>query len=275
MYRKTPLALFLLSSTLLLSQSSRADTELTFIDASEKKGSHSSTIQIHAGKVRMGNSSNKVYTLYDSEKQTLYTINPEVKQYMASTLTSIKKNMTEAVAMQAKMQARLKEKISKMPEEQRKVLAAKMAESEKKSQEIPSKIETKANGKTETLQGLKCQVFIVSAAGKPIKETCIAKEGIDVKDMAQLQDMFDFMKSIAVETAKIRGLPAPDAGLLPNYNGGIAIKTQALPTGAKSELSSISTKTIEDKSFGLPEGYTLYDPKAAASKATPTATKAP
>jgi len=275
MYRKTSLALFLLSSSLLLGQSSRADTELTFTDASAKKGSHTSTIQIHADKVRMGNSSNKIYTLYDSEKQTLYTINPEVKQYMASTLASIKKNMTEAVALQEKIKVGMKEKMSKMPEEQRKALEVKMTESEKKSQAKPSKIEIKANGKTEILYGLKCEVFIISAAGKPIKETCIAKDGIDEKDMEKLQDMFAFMKSIAVETAKIRGLPAPDAGLLPNYNGGIAIKTQALPTGAKSELSSISTKIIEDKSFGLPEGYTLFDPKAAASKATPTSTKAP
>jgi hypothetical protein len=270
MYRKTPLALFLLSGSLLLSQSSLADTQLTFTDASDKKGSHSSTIQIHANQVRMGNSSNKVYTLYDGEKQTLYTINPEVKQYMAATLDSIKKNMSDAVAMQKKMKASMKEKMSEMPEEQRKVLEARMAESEKKAKATPAKIETKPNGKTETLQGLKCEVFIVSAAGKPIKETCIAKEGIDSKDMAQLQSMFDFMKSIAVETAKIRGLPAPDAGLLPNYKGGLAIKTQALPTGAKSELSSISTKTIDDKNFGLPEGYSLFDPKAAASKATPT-----
>ena len=109
----------------------------------------------------------------------------------------------------------------------------------------------------------------MSSADKPIKETCIAKEGIDTKDMAQLQNMFNFMKKISVETAKIRGLPAPDVGLLPNYNGGLAIKSQALPTGAKSELSSISTEEIEDKSFGIPKGYTLFDPKAAASKARP------
>ena len=275
MYRKTPFVLFLLSSTLLWNQSSLADTELTFTDASDKKGSHTSTIQIHADKVRMGNSSNKVYTLYDSEKHTLYTINPEVKQYMASTLESIKKNMTEAVAMQEKMKTQMQEKMRTMPEAQRKILEAKMAASEKKSQATPPKIETKPNARTETLHGLTCETFIVSAAGKPIKETCIAKEGIDAKDMAQLQNMFDFMKSIAVETAKIRGLPAPDAGLLPNYQGGIAIKTRALPTGATSELSSISTKTIESKSFGIPEGYTLFDPKAAASKATPTVGKAP
>ena len=272
MYKKTSIALFLFTSSLLLSQSTFADTQLTFTDAHAKKGNHTSTIQIHANKVRMGNSSNKVYTLYDSDKQTLYTINPEVKQYMTATLKSIKKNMTDAVAMQEAMKARMKEKLSKMPEEQRKTVEQRMAEAEKQAKIAPAKVETKANGKTETIQGLKCEVFVVSAAGKPIKETCIAKEGIDVKDMQQLQNMFDFMKNIAIETAKIRGLPAPDAGLLPNYNGGLAIKTQALPTGAKSELSSLSTESLDDKSFGLPTGYTLYDPKAAASKAMPAAT---
>ena len=139
MYRKTPLALFLLSSSLLLSPLSLADTQLTFTDVSDKKGRHTSTIQIHTDKVRMGNSSNKVYTLYDSEKQTLYTINPEVKQYMAATLDSIKKNMTEAVAMQENMKARMKEKMGKMPEEQRKALEAHMEKSEKEAQATPLK----------------------------------------------------------------------------------------------------------------------------------------
>jgi hypothetical protein len=190
---------------------------------------------------------------------------------MEATLESIKKNMISAVAMQNKMKTRMKEQLSKMPEEQRKVLETQMENAEKQAKTAPPKVETKATGKAETIQGLKCEVFTVSIANKVVKETCIAKEGINEKDMAQLQNMFDFMKNIAVETAKIRGLPAPDAGLLPNYNGGLAIKTQALPGGAKSELSKLSTGTLDDQAFAIPAGYDLFDPKAAASKALPNA----
>ncbi len=250
-----------------------ADTQLTFSDSTQA-GTHSSTIQIRADKVRMGSSNSKIYTIYDSNKQTLYTINPEVKQYMATTLKSIKKNMRAAVAMQARLKDNLKKKSAEMPEEQRKVLEAKTAATERKKQAKPAKIETQAKNKTETVQGLTCKVFTILSDGKPIKETCIAKQGIDTEDMAQLQTLFDFMKSVAEATAKIRNLPAPDAGLLPNYQGGLVIKAQALPNGAKSELSKLSNDKLDAALFELPATYTLRTPRAAASKASPNTNNA-
>jgi len=270
MYSKTSITVCLLTSSLFFSYSSMADTQLTFSDSTQV-GTHSSTIQIRADKVRMGSSNSKIYTIYDSNKQILYTINPEVKQYMATTLESVKENMRDAVAMR---EARLKKKSAQMSEEQRQALEEKLAETERKKQAKPAKIETQAKNKTETVQGLTCKVFTVLSDGKPIKETCIAKQGIDTEDMAQLQTLFDFMKNVAEATAKIRNLPAPDAGLLPNYQGGLVIKAQALPDGAKSELSKLSNDKLDAALFELPATYSLRTPRAAASKASPNTNNA-
>ena len=261
--KKTFYPLSVLTTSLLFANVAIADTSLTFTDSSPKGDTRSSTIQIHGSKVRTSESGSTIYTLYDTEKETMYTINPEAKQYMQANIEIIKKNMAAAIEMQEKMKAQMKEKVSKMPEEQRKTIEKKINDAEKKAKQTLPKITIVPNGKTDTVQGLNCKVSTISADNKAIKDTCIATEGFNKEDIAQLKKMFAFMENIAVETAKIRNIPAPDASTMPSHQEGLAIKIQALPTGIKSELTKLSTDALDDKDFTVPEAYTLIDPKMA------------
>ena len=276
---KSPL-FFCLFVSVFVTNSVIADTALTFTDTNPQGATRTSSIQIHGNMIRTSDSSSKIYTLFDTEKKTMYTINPEVKQYKEDNIDSIKKNITAAVAAQEKMKAQMKEHLSTLPEEQRKVYEQRMEMAEKQAKTPPPQIEVQTSDKTETIQGLTCKVVTISVEGKPVRESCIAKEGIDEKDISQLNTMFKFMEEVSLETAKIRGMPAPDTKAMSSQQDGVAIKTHVLPTGVKNELTTLSTDTLDDKDFTVPEGYTVFDPKvamqAAQKKQAPTSTpKAP
>lgn len=255
----------LLSASLLISSSFfastvSADTSLTFTDTMPNGATRTSNIQIHDHFVRSSRSDSQVYTLFDTEKQTMYTINPEAKQYMQANMESIKNNVKMAMQMQEKLKAQMKEQMKKMPEEQRKIVEKQLEQADAQAKMPAPKIEMKPSDKTDTVQGLSCKMVTFSVNGKAIKESCFSKEGIDEKDMAQLKKMFNFMEAITTETAKIRGLPAPDTSSMPSHQEGIAVKVQALPNGVKSELSKISTESLDDASFKIPEGFELFTP---------------
>lgn len=269
MQAKKTFTLNLLAASLLCSQGILADTSLTFTDTNPAGESRSSTIQIHGNTVRTEEANNPVYTLYNSKKKTMYTINPEVKQYMAANIAIIKKNMTSAIEAQEKMKAQMKEQASKLPDEERNNIEKKMAEIEQLSKKSLPKMTIEASGKNDNILGLNCKTSTVSAEGKAIKEICIAKEGIDKEDMIQLKSMFSFMEEIAIETAKIRGIATPDTSVMPSQQKGLAVRTQALPTGVKSELSKLSKDNLDETSFTIPEGYTLFDPQASNQKQEP------
>ncbi len=272
---KSLLNISLLLSSTLLSCNLWADTTLTFTDTNPKGETRTSSIQIHGNTVRTNESDSDIYTLFDTEKKTMYTINPDVKQYMEANIDTIKDSLTTAMKMQENMKAQMKEQLSKMPEEQRKAFEQQMEAVEKQEKMPPPKVDITPSDKTDTVQGLSCKIITISVNGKPIKESCISKDGIDEKDMSQLKSMFNFMESVAVETAKIRGLPAPDAETMPSHQDGVAIRVKGLINGVKSELSKLSTDTLEDKDFTIPEGFTVFKPQAVQKPMTqaPTPTK--
>lgn len=258
-----PTLVLCLCASALLSNTIMADTALTFTDKNPQGAARTSSIEIHGNMVRTADSSSKIYTLFDAEKKVMYTINPEVKQYKEDNIDSIKKNITTAVAAQEKMKAQMKEQISKLPEEQRKIYEQRMETAEKQTKAPPPKIDVQVSDKTETIQGLNCKTITVLVEGKAVKESCIAKEGLDEKDISQLTNMFKFMEEVSLETAKIRGIPAPDTKAMASRQDGVAIKTHVLATGATNELTTLSTDALEDKDFSIPEGYTIFDLEAA------------
>ncbi len=260
-------ASLLINSTCFLNHVS-ADTSLTFTDTMPNGATRTSNIQVHNHFVRSSRSDSTVYTLFDTEKQIMYTINPEVKQYMQANMESIKNNVKIAMQMQEKIKAQMKEQIKTMPEEQRKMIEKQMEQADAQAKMPAPKIEMKFSDKTDTVQGLSCKMVTFSVNGKAIKESCFSKEGIDEKDMAQLKKMFNFMEAITTETAKIRGLPAPDTSSMPSHQEGIAIRVRALPTGIKSELSNISTGSLDDANFKIPEGFKLFTPSPAGQVAS-------
>lgn len=258
-----------LVSTFLLSSPSTADTHLTYTDSIKDGSSKVTNIYIKGDKVSSRGDDSPIYTIFDAKERALYTVNSQEKQYIKGTLDSVKTMASEALKAKEQMKAQLTEQMKKLPEEQRKVMEERMQQLEAMENAPIPKVASEKTGKTDTINGLECEIYQVTTNGTPSRESCITETAIDSDDLKTLQAMFGFMNKMAQENAAIQGQKAPDFSQLPSYSTGLALRIQGLPEGVKSELTQLNKNEVKSDMVSVPSDYTLFDPgKAAQQQAT-------
>jgi hypothetical protein len=256
-------------TSLFLTTPSIADTHLTYTDSIKDGSSKVTNIYIKGDKISSRGDNAPIYRIFDAKEQALYTINPQEKQYIKGVLDSIdsvKTMASEALKAREQMKAKLTEQMKTLPAEQRKAMEEQMKQLEAIENAPIPKIASEKTGKTETINGLECDVYQVTTNGTPSRESCITKTAIDENDLKTLQAMFGFMNKMAQENAAIRGQKTPDFSQLPSYSTGLALRIQGLPDGVKSELTQLNKNEVKTEMVSVPSDYTLFDPKQAAQQ---------
>ncbi|HHC74129.1 MAG TPA: hypothetical protein ENK78_03545, partial [Thiothrix sp.] len=223
MSKSTPLfALSLLASSLYTINSAYADTHLTYTDTNNDAPAKVNTIQIKANKVRSQDEKSTNYTLFDGQQNILYTVDTEKKQYTQVALDEVKKMAQEAEQLQAQMHEKITKDMVNLPEDQRKVVAQRLANFEAQQKTPAPVVTVQKTMQTINVNHIPCMVYQVSIANKPSRESCINNQAIPANDLKTLQAMFGFMNQMSQYTAKIRGEKIPDFASLPSYSLGLA-----------------------------------------------------
>jgi hypothetical protein len=244
-----------------------ADTKLTYTDTGFAPQERQTVIQIHGDKVRMGEVSSDIYSLYDNTKKTLYTINTKTKQFIETTPDKTRERMTKVVEMQNQFKEEMKKQMASMPEDQRKQVEERIKQSEADLKAAPPAIKMEKTERKETIQGMECGISTVKMNDKAVRDVCISTNGMDAADHKMLVNMFEYMDSIAAESAKAQGATPPSEGSASLHREGLALRIQALPEGPRSELSSLKKDALADADFMIPTGFVVFEPTAAAPPA--------
>ena len=277
MYRK-PFALGVMAAiSISLSGIVSADTKLTYTDTGFAPQERQTVIQIHDDKVRMGEVGSDIYSLYDNTKKTLYTINTKTKQFIETTPEKTRERMTKVVEMQNQFKEEMKKQMASMPEDQRKQVEERIQQSEAALKAPPPAIKMEKTERKETIQGMECGISTVKMDDKAVRDVCIAASGMDEADHKMLVSMFEYMDSIAAESAKAQGATPPSEGSASLHREGLALRIQALPEGPRSELSSLQKDALVETEFAVPAGFAIFEPRtapppAAAPAPAPAAT---
>lgn len=242
-----------------------ADTKLTYTDTGFAPQDRQTVIQIHGGKVRMGEVGSDIYSLYDDSKKTLYTINTKTKQYIETTPDKVRERMTKVTEMHNQYKEGLKKQMASMPEDQRKMFEERMKQTDEALKAPPPAIKIDKTDRKETIQGMECAISTIKADDQPVRDVCIAgSDAMDATDHKMLVTMFEFMDSVAAESAKAQGVTPPAEGSASLHKDGLALRIQALPEGPRSELSNLSKDALNDADFAIPEGFAVFEPTTAA-----------
>lgn len=269
-----PLSLCLMTAlSLSISGLAHADTKLTYTDTGFAPQERQTVIQINGDKVRMGEVGSDVYSLYDDSKKMLYTINTKTKQFIETNPDKIRTRMTKVVEMQNQFKEEMKKQMASMPEDQRKALEERIQQSEAAMKAPPPVIKMEPTERKETIQGMECKISTVNIDDKAVRDVCIASAAsMDAADHKMLVTMFEYMDSIAVESAKAQGMTPPSEGSASLHRDGLALRIQALPEGPRSELSGLAKDALADADFSVPADFSVFEP---ANAPPPTAAPAP
>ncbi|UOG93738.1 MAG: hypothetical protein L3K52_08430 [Candidatus Thiothrix sulfatifontis] len=253
-----------------------ADTKLTYTDTGFAPQERQTVIQINGDKVRMGEVGSDVYSLYDDSKKMLYTVNTKTKQFIETNPDKIRARMTKVVEMQNQFKEDMKKQMVSMPEDQRKALEERIQKTEAAIKAPPPAITMEKTARKETIQGMECTISTVKMNNKPARDVCIAStESMDAADHKMLVTMFEYMDSIAIESAKAQGITPPTEGSASLHREGLALRIQALPEGPRSELSGLAKEALVDADFSVPADFSIFEPADAPPPAPASAPTAP
>ncbi|MEZ5447508.1 MAG: hypothetical protein R3E89_00185 [Thiolinea sp.] len=243
-----------------------ADTQLTYVDSGVGETTRTTSIRIHADKVRMGEVNSPVYTLYDHAGQALYTINTQTHEFIDSSLEQVRARTERAMQMQNAMKAQMLAQLPQLPEEQRRMLEARIQQTEAMLKAPGPEIAYQETGETGQIQGIACKIRHITYNGQPGRSVCnAAADAIDSDDYQMLLNLFEYMDSIALATAQLQGFVAKPESSAATHRPGLALQVQALPQGPRSELSSLSNEAQDPALFQLPADYRPLEPMDAAN----------
>lgn len=264
MHVKTPSLSLAITLALGFSTATWADTKLTYTDSGFGPQERKTAIQVHGDKVRMEEADSGIYTLYDNGKKILYTINTNTKQYIETTPDKMRERMAKVVEMQNQFKEDMKKQVAALPEEQRKVIEERMQQAEEAMKAPPPPVKMEKTTRTDTVQNIACTISTVKVEDKAVREVCVAgSDAMDSTDHGMLVNMFEYMDSVAAESAKAQGVTPPAEGSAAVHKDGLALRIQAVPEGPRSELSAISKDALNDADFTLPADFKVFEPQLA------------
>lgn len=229
----------------------------------EEKGPQQSTqnvMLLKDGKVRFSPSDQaQAYSIYNSQNNTMMHIEPLQKQYLEMDQKGIKKQAKQAKQQMDMMRKEMEKRLEKLPPEQRKQAEQMMgihlaSKEDKKNQPKVKQLKT---SRTDTIAGIKCDVYESTVNEKKLSESCITtidQLGLDKQDLKSLEKMQEFMKEMQQTVTDITG------------NADMSSEIEGLPlhsklfaqdgsTALETRLITISKEAVAAKYLAVPEGF--------------------
>ena len=188
---------------------------------------------------------------------SMIMIDDKRKQYREMTKEDMKKMAAGASAAMARMQEQMKN----MKPEQRAMMEKMMGDKIAGGMGTPGKADTwdsKDTGKTATVEGRSCKVWILSRNGAPFEELCVVPYG-SLPGKEDLQKVFkDFADAFADIAKNAPG--ADQAAKARAAINGYPVRTRTYEGDGKfRSTETIMTKWVEESipasAFDVPAGY--------------------
>lgn len=238
--------MLLLAVTLALPGAALADAKLEMLDAT---GKVDATYLIRDGKVHVRSAeAPDVAMVYDAATHAMVVIDHGRKSY-------VRMDAETAAAAGAVMSDAMKEleaRIASLPPEQQEAMRKMLPKSATGASAMPA-IKAAPTGRSDTVDGVTCDVVNVTVDGKPYGEACVTKAGLalDEDDRATLKAMFDDMGKMA---SSVTGGTAA-AGKKFAALDGIPLRWHDAQTGRETRTRLDTGATVEASAFEIPAGY--------------------
>lgn len=243
-------------SLLTLSHGALADTVIHF--KTNAPGSPES-MSIKGNKVLIAAPEKNGRFIMDTASEKIVMINDQEKKYFEIDKNTIDQTASMMDMMRQTMLAQLKN----LPEEQRKMLEARLGLSSAATPPVP-KVDVKPTNSTIKVNGISCTLTDIYTDGKKTAEACVATTQaahIADSDYRTMQKMFRLSKKLAEKSAKMTG-PAPGRfakSLTPELDG-FPMQVRDLRNGSQVIVSKIETTKLADKDFQPGKTYQKFNP---------------
>jgi hypothetical protein len=244
--------------------SARADATLTY----ESKQSGKNVVMIHDGMVRMvtpqPQGGGQAVSIYDSRKDRFVVLDEAKRSYLVMDKAMVSEQAKRIRTMQQQMMAQMREQMKDMPEEQRRMLEQQMAQFEQGQQGTGPKVDVRKTGKTDVVNGFRCEYYQSYIDGRLMSEACIAEAkalGLSAADYQAMKDMFAFMGHMA------QAFSGTKQGSTQGFENvpGLPVRTRD-PSGEVMELKKVDTGAVDPKLFQIPKDYKKTDPMGAIGR---------
>jgi flagellar biosynthesis GTPase FlhF len=255
-----PLLCTLLGSACVYSINALADATIIF-EQKDSQHSEQNIMLIKDGKVRFTSSSQgNSYSIFNSQSNKMVHINPQQKQYLEMDQKDIEEQARQAKQQMETMRKEMEKRMKDLPPEQRKQLEQMMGNhlDPKGAQKNQPEVKQEKTSQTETIVGIKCDVYESTVNGQKISESCftaIDKLGLDKEDLDSLEKMQGFMKEMQQAVTDITGNVDTNSEIQ-----GLPLHTKLFArdgtTAIETTLVSISKDAVAADKFTIPTGFT-------------------
>ncbi len=246
---------FLLIS--LLSNCLHADTRIEYQKGESTSNETGHTIQIKNNTVRI-DAEKQTYILYDSIADTFTVVSERESHYLVidkNTVNEINETMTSAMR---EMEANLQNMPAAQQEQMRRMMGSMMAKSlpsQTPSDEIQRR--TEPSGRSGTFIGLDCQWHTYYKNDLAKAEYCSSPYsalGISSSDFNAFHRLQLFSMSMASKFGP-SDENRMDLDGIPDQQIPLSFKTLNSPSPDESRIKSLSTDTLDNALFMIPEGF--------------------
>ena len=252
-------------AALLLSPAVHADATLTMKDSS---GADDALIQVKGNLVRMTQSGQPDYLVYDKTRDTVIHVNPAKKEYMeidrarldgyADSLSAMRERMAPQIAM-------MREQLKNMSPEQRAMIEQRMGgmiDLATMDSEPAADLRSVKRGSKE-VAGFACDVYEVMEGKQPVAEVCLATQadaGVSKADFNTLTAMMEFMRDMA---GKAQKLAAGMVAGVPRFDiadaQGVPVAMKDLKQGRAFTVAAVSDDPLDEALFTAYRTYSKRD----------------
>lgn len=240
-----------------------ADVKLAYIDQGMLTPERLTVIQVQADKVRMGDDQSTTYSIFDNTQQTLYTINPELKQYTITSKETLKQQVERIHKSRQQLKQNIQEQIAQLPFTDRQIAEKRLRQAEIITKLKMPKLTEVTTPTQRTILGIPCVVTELRLNGQVMREVCNANNALTKEDFSTLLAMFEFMDNIANALAKAQGKPSPHYQTSQAHAAGLALQINSSLNTTRNELVYISQQALDKSEFEIPKTFQVFQANEA------------
>ena len=224
---------------------------------------HASRFTLEGKKIRAEDPRGGIM-IFDGDQQTLWTIDLKGQRYTEVTEADTKRIQE----MQQQMEQQMKERLGKLPPDQRKQMEERLDAMKGKRTEAP-KLTFEPDGEMKkTAHGFSCKPYRVMAEGKQIEEACFIpwkEAGLSADDFRAFDALDQFFRKLGGSGGSQQNRIFGDLLQSPGIPAHVAMIRPDGAPGPEQDLVILKKESIPADQFTLPPGLkksSLFEPKS-------------
>lgn len=240
----------------LVNTSVLADTRLVYQDTEPGQATTTRTVEISPPFVRFGESDDDSYTLFDTKRRVMTSVDMSNRTYTPITKSDARRMGNAMQTMTQKMQESMKEMPAQMRQAYQQMLE------QMRAQRQPANFEYQLNMGSARVGDYSCSQMQILRNGKAWKNMCVA----DISELDISADDYAVLNAMRQMMIDMYGQAATSMPDLKKIKG-IPLKTVDLDDGETDLLTGVSHAGISAHRFQVPKGYTLRTLPRSGSEA--------